>query len=151
MKTPDEDTGLFPAFVVAEAEQSQQKRLAARERQIAEHCASMKCCWPEWHGPVANGSGLSGFCEVHSLIAHSLTHGARRYHYTAPCRVESVSADGLTVIAVVAYPEPGPCRDFYNGERLRLDITEVWPPCRLLWAQRRAGQRDGAAVDKAAA
>ena len=54
----------------------------------------------------------------------------------APCRIESVSPDRLTVIAVVDYDRPGWCCDRYNGERLRLDITEVWPPVRMLAAQR---------------
>ena len=93
----------------------------------------MKMCWPEWDGPAANGSGTSRFCEVHACCVHSLTHGDTRYHYMAPCRIESVSPDGLTVIAVVEYDRPGWTQDRYNGERLRLDITEVWPPVRCCW------------------
>ena len=134
--TRHDPTELFPAFAQAESEEDQQRQIAVRQRQIEEHRHSMKFCWPEWTGPVANGPGTSGFCEVHSLTAYSLTHGEGRYHYMAACRIESVSADGLTVVAVVEYDESVWCRDRYNGERLRLDITDVWPPCRLLRARR---------------
>ena len=79
---------------------------------------------------MAGGPGTSAFCEVDTPDTFSLTHGERRYHYMAPCRVESVSADGLTIIAVVEYTNPGWCRDRYNGERLRLDFTEAGPPAR---------------------
>ena len=134
--TQHDPTGLFPAFAQAEAEEARQRQAADRERSVKEHRASMKFCWPEWTGPVAGGPGASGFCEVHSLTAYSLTHGEGRYHYMAACRIESVSADGLTIVAVVEYDESVWCRDRYNGERLRLDITDVWPPCRLLRALR---------------
>jgi hypothetical protein len=137
MKPIQNETELFPAFTAAEAKESQQRHAAERERSIREHRTNMAVCWPEWTGPVAGGPGASGFCEVDGLDAYSLRHGERRYHYMAPCRIESVSLDGLTIIAVVEYHEPGSCRDLYNGERLRLDITDVWPPVWLLSAQRR--------------
>ncbi len=137
MKTSQDETDLFPAFAAVEAEENQQRRLAERERRLQEHRISMAVCWPEWTGPVAGGPGASAFCEVDGLDAFGLTHGERRYHYMAPCRIESVSPDGLTIIAVVDYDRPCPCADLYNGERLRLDITEVWPPVWLLSALRR--------------
>lgn len=136
------ETALFPAFAQAEADETRARQTDERVRRVAEHRESMKVCWPEWSGPVAGGSGAggsgaSGFCEVHTCGVHSLTHGSSRYHYMAPCRIESVSPDGLTIIAVVDYDRPGWCKDRYNGERLRLDITEVWPPVWLLAARRR--------------
>ncbi len=136
MKAFVDDTELFPAFVQAEAEESQRRRAVERERRLAEHREHLALCWSDWRGPVANGPGTSGFCEVNTPDAFSLTHGERRYHYMAPCRIESVSPDGLTIIAVVEYHRPCPCADLYNGERLRLDLTEVWPPVWLLSAQR---------------
>ena len=137
MKATHDETALFPAFAQAEAQQSEWRYADERVRQIADHRASMKVCWPEWRGPAAGGGGTSGFCEVNSCVVHNLTYGDTRYHYMAPCRIESVSTDGLTVIAVVEYDRPSWCRERYNGERLRLDITEVWPPVWLLGAQRR--------------
>ena len=131
------ETALFPAFAQAEADHTRQRQADERARRVSEHRVSMKVCWPEWPGPVAGGTGTSGFCEVHTCGVHSLTHGGSRYHYMAPCRIENVSPDGLTIIAVVDYDRPGWCRDRYNGERLRLDITEVWPPVWLLAARRR--------------
>jgi hypothetical protein len=137
MKAIQHDTELFPAFAQAEAEEGERRRAAERERHLAEHRERLALCWSEWRGPVANGPGTNGFCEVNTLDAFSLTHGERRYHYMAPCRIENVSADGLTIIAVVEYDRPCPCADLYNGERLRLDFTEVWPPVWLLSEQRR--------------
>ncbi len=137
MKATHDNTEWFPAFARAEAQQEERRRADLRQRQLADHRASMKTCWPEWTGPVAGGNGTSGFCEVHSCGVHNLTHGETRYHYMAPCRIESVSADGLTVIAVVEYDRPGWCQDRYNGQRLRLDLIDVWPPVWLLIAQRR--------------
>ena len=127
-------TELFPAFAQAEADEHQRRRAAEREQRIRAHRDHLAILWPEWTGPVAGGPGASGFCDVDSLDAFSLTHGERRYHYMAPCRVESVSADGLTVVAVVEYTNPGWCRDRYNGERLRLDFPEVGPPRSMLRA-----------------
>ena len=149
MKAHVDDTELFPAFAQAEAEENQRRRAFEREHRLAEHREHLALCWSEWRGPVANGpdtSGpdTSGFCEVNTLDAFSLTHGERRYHYMAPCRIESVSPDGLTIIAVVEYPRPCPCADLYNGERLRLDLTEVWSPVSLLSAQRHEQQTNAA-------
>ena len=131
------ETALFPAFARAEADETRARQTDERVRRVAEHRESMKVCWPEWSGPAAGGSGASGFCEVHTCGVHSLTHGGSRYHYMAPCRIESVSPDGQTIIVVVEYDRPGWAQDRYNGERLRLDITEVWPPVWLLAARRR--------------
>lgn len=136
MSATQHDTELFPAFAQAEVDEGQHRRAAERERRIRAHRDQLATVWPEWVGPVAGGFGPSGFCEVDTLDAFSLTHRERRYHYMAPCRVESVSADGLTIIAVVEYTNPGWCRDRYNGERLRLDFTEVGPPRAMLRHER---------------
>ena len=85
---------------------------------------------------MAGGPGTSAFCEVDTPDTFNLTHGERCYHYMAPCGVESVSADGLTIIAVVEHTNPGWCRDRYNGERLRLDFTEAGLPRAMLRAER---------------
>ena len=149
MKAHLENTELFPAFVQAEEREGQQRRAAEREQRLAEHREHLALCWSEWRGPVANGAGTSGFCEVNTLDAFSLTHGERRYHYMAPCRIESVSPDGLMIVAVIEYHRPCPCADLYNGERLRLDFTEVWPPVSLLSAQRHERQTRAATLTAA--
>ena len=137
---------MFPAFAQAAADDHQRRLAAERERRIRAHRDHLATVWPEWAGPVAGGPGPSSFCEVESLDAFSLTHGERRYHYVASCRVESVSADGLTVIAVVEYTNPGWCRDRYNGERLRLDFIEVGPPRAMIRAERDARDQGAAAI-----
>ena len=143
--TRSDPTELFPAFAQAEADEHQRRRAAERERRIHEHRDHLAKVWSEWAGPVAGGPGPSAFCEVDTPDAFNLTHGQRRYHYMAPCRVESVSGDGLTVIAVIEYTNPGWCRDLYNGQRLRLDYLEVGPPRAMIWAERHE-QRERAAT-----
>ena len=151
MKAHQHDTELFPAFAQAEVEEGQRQRVTARASHLAGHREHLAVCWPEWRGPVANGPGTSGFCEVNTLDAFSLTHGERRYHYMAPCRIESVSPDGLTIMAIIEYQRPCPCADLYNGERLRLDLTEVWPPVWLLSARRRELLIEAATAEQEAA
>jgi hypothetical protein len=103
---------------------------------IKQHLDSMRCCWPDWEGPRVEDS-VHGRCSVHTCICHSITHNDTRYHYMAPCIIESISEDGNTIIAVVNYEPDSHCADM-NGERLRLDITEVWPPTDELWELRHA-------------
>jgi hypothetical protein len=111
-----------------------------RKDRVRSHIQSMRCCWPEWEGPRVEDS-VHGLCSVHSCCVHSITHGETRYHYMAPCVIESISEDGETIIAVIQYDESAPehCRDD-NGEKLRLDITEVWAPTATLWTMYHAAQ-----------
>ena len=126
---------LFP-FIV----QHDQARAAERDAgRVADHITFMRCCWPDWHGPKVD-PGIDGLCSVHECIVFNLTHNENRYHYMAPCRIESVSQDGLTVTAVIDYGPDSVC-SHYNGERLRLDITAVWPPVAHLIALHRQQDR----------
>lgn len=102
-----------------------------RVEQVARHRESMACCWSEW----TLGEGDHGqHVEVHSVFAFNVTHQAERYHYCAPCRVLSI-VDPETITVVIEYRPGSPC-EHYNGEILRLDILDVWPPTARLWQDR---------------
>ena len=124
------------AFIGQHDQASAAKRDVGR---IADHITFMRCFWPDWQGPRVEDS-VHGLCSVHNCIVFNLTHNENRYHYMAPCRIESVSEDGLTVTAVIDYGPDSVC-SHYNGERLRLDITEVWPPVARLIAMRHQQDR----------
>lgn len=91
---------------------------------IEYHLQSMRVCWPEWDGPKVGGR-----CEVHSGVVHSLTHNETRYHYMAPCVL--LANDGEYWTARVDY-DHGWCKEAYNGELLRLHITDIWAPVGVL-------------------
>ena len=103
------DTDLFPSFIED-----------AHRQRIADHLSSMRRCRPEWDGPKA---GL--YCSVHTPIVHNVTHGESRYHYMAPCQL--IKQDGKGWLARIEYSS-GHCADLYNGEILRLELTDIWPP-----------------------
>ena len=93
MKAHLENTELFPAFVHAEARESQQRLAAEPPRRLAEPRQQLSLCW--------------------------------------------------------SAPRPCPGADLYNGERLRGDLTEVWPPVSLLSAQRHERQTGAATLTAA--
>lgn len=116
----------------AEVEQEDRRR-----EQVSQHLKNMRSGWREWPGPA-----VGGLIEVDSITAYSLTHGEERYYYCAPCRIVAIEDKGETFIAEIEYDEDSPrhCRN-QNGTRLRLDITEIWPPTRELWKARHARER----------
>lgn len=118
------------------AELAATQAAANTEARITRHLESLACCWPEWKGPRVEHS-IHGRCSVGSTICRNLTFGDDRYHYMAPCRIESISPDGRTITAVVEY-ESGSFCEWMNGQRLQLDITEVWAPVAHLTALRHA-------------
>lgn len=70
-------------------------------------------------------------------IVFNMTHGQHRYHSCAPCRILEILDEGNTFIVEIEYEDKdGSCAKLYNGQRLRLDITEVWAPVAQLIAQR---------------
>lgn len=85
----------------------------------------MQNCWPDWDGPKAGGR-----CEVHKTMARNITQGASRYHYMAPCEILMEVDDEW--ICRIDYPPNTPCADLYNGQLLRLPITNIWPPVHIL-------------------
>lgn len=97
---------------------------------VAHHIKMMRSCWPEWDGPKVGGR-----CEVHDVLAWSVTHGRNLYHYMAPCELMAEKAGEW--IARIDYPETSWCAKKYNGEILRLPITNIWPPVQLLISARK--------------
>lgn len=120
-----------------------EERAARRAAQVEEQKRLWAACWPEWEGPVVGGR-----CEVDAVCAYNLTHGEIRYHYMAPCRIEEM-VDAETFTVVVDYADDAPEHvKHHNGERLRLDITEVWAPVRLLIEARRQATAGEAMIDR---
>lgn len=79
----------------------------------------MRCCWPEWDGPK-----VGYYCQVHTCVVYNVTHGETRYHYMAPCQL--IKEEGYW-LARIEYAS-GHCAELYNGEILRLELTDIWPP-----------------------
>ncbi len=97
---------------------------------VEHHKNSMRLCWPEWDGPKAGGR-----CEVHDILAWSVTHGRALFRYMAPCEI--LGQEDGEWLARIDYPEGTPCAALYNGEILRLPITNIWPPVQQLIAARK--------------
>ena len=117
---------LLPGFAAQEAQSRAVAQSLDRRQRVADHLHSLAICWPQWDGPKVGGR-----CEVHGCVVHSLTHNALRYHFLAPCIILEISEDRETIIAQVDY-RPGSTCEHHNGERLRLDITDVWAPVSIL-------------------
>lgn len=122
-----------------------EKMVAAEEstkanHRIERHIESMRCCWPEWHGPVVSND-IHGRCSVGIPCVFSEKYGEIRYHYCAPCKIIEVSEDGTTIRAAIDYrdyPEHvAALAAIHNNTVLRLHITEVWPPVAELIANRK--------------
>ena len=124
-------TDFFPEFAAAETKQAEDAAVARRRRQVEQQREHWRICWPEWDGPKVGGT-----CEVGQCIVHNLTHGGLRYHFCAPCKILTISEDGETFTVEIGYHADSPCAR-YNGEHLRLDITEVWAPVGELTARRK--------------
>ena len=136
MKPTDNLTPEFPIFVAEKTAKAAATERIVRLAAIAAHLRSLDCCWPEWTAV------LGGRCQVGYTIVHSITHNERRYHYMALCIIREIRDGGETFIVEVDYP-PGAgcdCDKRYNGEMLRLDITEIWAPVRELNEARDAAE-----------
>ena len=122
------ETPFLPGFI--DYEQAEEiKRHCCTFR---DHLKAMRNCWPDWLGPRI-GDGINEMIEVHTCVVFSETHNENRYHYMAPCRLIEIGPRFEWFRAVVEYDDNAPehCRDD-NGEILRLDPKEIWPPTRLL-------------------
>jgi hypothetical protein len=97
---------------------------------VADHIKMMRLCWPEWDGPKVGGR-----CQVHSILAWSVTQNAERYHYMAPCEI--IGEESGEWLGRIDYPENSRCAAIYNKEILRLPITNIWPPVRELVLSRK--------------
>lgn len=119
------ELGIFSAMDAKE-------KTDTRADQVRRHRESMACCWEEW----TLGEGEHGDrVEVHSVFAFNVTQQAERYHYMAPCRVVE-TVDSETLLVVIDYNPGSPC-EHMNGDTLRLDILDVWPPVARLISDRR--------------
>ena len=116
------ETDFFPAITQRHVYQTELKTQSRRQQQITKHLDSLKSYWPDWPGPK-----VGEYCEVLCSVVKSLTYKTERYHYKAPCKLIEASPDGLTFKARIEYPEKSNY-NYYNGEILELDITEIWPP-----------------------
>lgn len=132
---------LFDFIHEHDAQQEREKTDNGREENIK----SCRICWPEWNGPKVHSPDMpndqiDGYCEVGQCIVYSITHGEPRYHYCAPCKIIEVHQDH--VVAVVDYdtesdhPGTSGCAKTYNGEKLRIDLWEIWPPTARIRAWR---------------
>ncbi len=122
------DTPEFGFIADHQADLARKARVLAIQNQRD----NLRCCWPEWAPEVG------GRCEVGGVICFSITHNDQRYHYGAPCRIIEISPDCETFVVEVDYPEGAGAWCFgMNGERLRLDITEIWAPTVLLHSLRK--------------
>lgn len=127
-------TGLFDQ---QEAELEVQDAIDDRLAEIERHRKSWACCWPEWEGPR-----VGGWCCVGSCVVFNITNDEISYHYCAPCRIIEISDDGETFVVEIEYQSDCHCAPIYNGQRLRLDVLEVWAPVCQLIAERER-QEDG--------
>lgn len=124
------ETPFFDALLLQEKEEQAKAEITNRKKQIAEHRRMMKLCWPNWNGPKIDSESADGYISVGTCIVYSITHGQKNYHAGAPCRVIGIEDDGETIIAEIEYKAGCICQH-YNGELLRLDILEIWPPTHL--------------------
>jgi hypothetical protein len=118
---------MLPAIEAALDVERAKRTLEDRRERIEYVKDGWRVCWPEWEGPR-----VGGWCEVSSCCAFSITRGKECYHYGAPCEILEISPDGETLIVEVQFPPEVVHCSHYNGERLRLDITQVWAPTQLL-------------------
>lgn len=125
------ETPFFDAILMHDQEQAVIAGDKDRIERVASHRKSMKLCWPQWNGPKVDSESVDGYCSVNCAIVHSITHGENRYHYMAPCRIIGIEDNRKTIIAEIQYEQGSTC-EHYNGELLRLDITEVWAPVYLM-------------------
>jgi hypothetical protein len=139
-KKQHDDQGMF-GFVEEMEDQAAAENLAQLREQNEK---SMRCCWPEWEGPKVEDS-IHGLCSVGQCCVFSETHNSTRYHYCAPCRIIEVT--DTHVRAVINYPDSAPphCVEM-NGEILRLDRWQVWPPVDELLKLRHEEERREAEV-----
>ena len=125
------DTPMFDFFIKEEAVATAQKIIHEDEEEVKNHRKILKICWPDWDGPLVDYESIDGYCEVGKPIVHSITDEKNLYCYMAPCRITSISDDGLEVIAEIAYEENSTCYHM-NGNQLKLHITEVWAPVAMI-------------------
>lgn len=124
-------TPVFNLFAQEWEEADEIKKQDDLADEIDRHWKMMRLCWSEWEGPVVDPNSINGYCQVHHITVYSITHKENRYHYMAPCRILSISKDLIWLEVEVEYEENSHCAH-YNGERLKLHITDVWAPVYMI-------------------
>jgi hypothetical protein len=94
-------------------------------------------CWPEWDGPK-----VGELCNCGECFCFDHEAGAEMFHYCAPVRVTEV-VWGEKVEGVIDYPPEKSAKgadlvSHWNGRRVRLPWSCVWPPTKELWKIRNA-------------
>lgn len=120
-------TPIFDFFIEEEKALAATKEKDDLENEIKRHWESLRMCWSEWKGPKVDPTSIDGYCQVNHITVYSITHGENRYHYMAPCRIISASDDLTWFEVEVEYDKDCHCAH-YNGERLKLHITDIWAP-----------------------
>jgi hypothetical protein len=120
-------TPVFEFFAQEELARQKVEKENDLADEIKRHWESLRLCWSEWNGPKVDPTSIDGYCSVDTTVVYSITHGENRYHYMAPCRIISASEDLLWFEVEVEYKKDCHCAH-YNGERLKLHITDVWAP-----------------------
>lgn len=109
---------------------------ADRARRAA-NVESMRCCWPEWRGPVVSDD-IHGLCQVGATCCYDETQECVCYHYTEPARIIEILDRGNTIRAQLinsADPAGFPDR---KPRIVRMDLSEIWPPVDELWKLRKS-------------
>jgi len=132
-------TPIFDFFDQEEKTLAATKEKEDLKKEIENHHKFLRMVWKEWDGPKVDSTTIGGYCSVHSPIVHSITHNEQRYHYMAPCRIDSISDDCTEFEVTIEYEKGSTC-EHYNGERLRLHILEVWAPTQMIIANQHANR-----------
>jgi hypothetical protein len=109
---------------------------AAKARRIA-NVESMRCCWPEWHGPAVSDD-IHGLCQVGEVCCYDETEGRVCYHYSEPARIIEMLDGGNTIRAQLIDSEDPVGNPDATPRIVRLDLSEIWPPVDELWKLRNA-------------
>lgn len=95
----------------------------ARSRAIADLRRSWDVCW-DWAGPV-----VGGLLEVRACMVPKADGSGLLYCYTEQARVVEINGD--EVLAVLEGNDAATSMK-KDGALLRLDVLDVWAPCRAL-------------------
>lgn len=117
-------------FTAQEAAEKARKAIEAQERQEQ----FQRDCWRGfwgWDGPT-----VGGLCDVNTPIVET-AEGDRLYCYMEQCRLIEQRADGRW-LAEIEMGEVHGKPWWKDGRRVLLGVCDIWPPVRVLRAEREA-------------
>jgi hypothetical protein len=128
---------LFPWFAEAHGITEEQSEASEFRQRFRENLRMMRMCWPDWKGPKVC-DGIDGRISVRNPIVHNETTGGGGFHYMEPCKIIEIGPRFRWIRAMVDFPEHAQdhCRS-KNGQVLKLDFDEIWPPVDDINAQYR--------------